>query len=77
MKHPTNPWLVDSPHFFLSCSSEVFCGSNGDILKENDTIKFTTLAQTYKKIAEEGPTAFYEGELAQKLVADIQARGNV
>lgn len=57
--------------------SEVFCGKDGDILKENDTIKFPTLAQTYKKIAEQGPNAFYEGELARDLVTDIQAAGNI
>lgn len=76
-KHLANPRLVDSPRLLLSRSSEVFCGSNGEILKEDDIIKFTKLAQTYRKIAEEGPNAFYEGELAKRLVDDIQARGSV
>ncbi|KAL3041821.1 hypothetical protein OYC64_019906 [Pagothenia borchgrevinki] len=56
---------------------EVFCGGNGDILKENDNIKFTKLAETYRKIAEEGPNAFYHGPLAQSLVDDIQAAGGI
>lgn len=55
----------------------MFCGEKGDVLKENDTIVFTKLAATYRKIAEEGPDAFYQGELAQNLVTDIQAAGNV
>lgn len=59
----------------FSAFSEVFCGGNGDVLKENETIKFTKLAETYRKIAEEGPDAFYEGPLAQNLVNDIQAAG--
>ncbi|XP_033979140.1 glutathione hydrolase 1 proenzyme-like [Trematomus bernacchii] len=56
---------------------EVFCGGNGDILKENDNITFTKLAETYRKIAEEGPNAFYHGPLAQSLVDDIQAAGGI
>ncbi|KAG8010679.1 Glutathione hydrolase 1 proenzyme [Nibea albiflora] len=55
---------------------EVFCGTDRDILRENDTIKFPKLAETYRKIAEEGPDAFYHGQLAQNLVADIQAAGS-
>ncbi|XP_034565812.1 glutathione hydrolase 1 proenzyme [Notolabrus celidotus] len=60
-----------------SALCEVFCGQEGDILKENDNIKFTKLAATYRKIAEEGPNAFYNGELAQNLVADVQAAGGI
>ncbi|GLD73403.1 gamma-glutamyltranspeptidase 1-like protein [Lates japonicus] len=56
---------------------EVFCGKNGDVLKVNETIKFTKLAETYRKIAEQGPNAFYEGQLAQNLVTDIQAAGGI
>lgn len=64
-----------------SCSpscfcSEVFCNKNkDDVLKEKETIRFPKLAETYRKIAEEGAKAFYEGPLAQSLVDDIQAAG--
>uniref|UniRef100_A0A672KN37 Gamma-glutamyltranspeptidase 1-like n=1 Tax=Sinocyclocheilus grahami TaxID=75366 RepID=A0A672KN37_SINGR len=65
-------------YIFCSClsilSSEVFCGShNKSILKENDTIRFLQLAHTYKKIAEEGPDAFYDGSLTQDILDDIKA----
>lgn len=55
----------------------MFCGKNGTVLKENDTIVFTKLGETYRKIAEEGPDAFYQGQLAQNLTADIQAAGSI
>lgn len=62
---------------FFPSFSEVFCGNNGDVLKEKETIRFTKLAETYRKIAEKGPDTFYEGQLAQDLVTDIQAAGSV
>lgn len=58
--------------------SEVFCKTGGgDVLKENEIIKFPKLAQTYRTIAEEGADAFYTGEVARNLVADIQSAGSV
>ncbi|XP_050957285.1 glutathione hydrolase 1 proenzyme isoform X1 [Labeo rohita] len=57
---------------------EVFCGShNKTILKEKDTIRFLKLAQTYKKIAEEGADAFYNGSLTQNILDDIKAAGGI
>uniref|UniRef100_A0A8C7I8H6 Glutathione hydrolase n=1 Tax=Oncorhynchus kisutch TaxID=8019 RepID=A0A8C7I8H6_ONCKI len=41
---------------------EVFCDSQKNILKENDIIKFPKLADTYKRIAEEGPDVFTMGQ---------------
>lgn len=56
-------------------SSEVFCDSQKNILKENDIVKFPKLADTYERIAEEGPNVFYNGTMAQTIVDDIQAAG--
>ncbi|KAI1882390.1 hypothetical protein AGOR_G00250190 [Albula goreensis] len=56
---------------------EVFCDSDNNTLKEGDTIKFRKLADTYQRIADEGPEAFYSGEIAQNIVNDIRAAGGI
>ncbi|RXN12728.1 gamma-glutamyltranspeptidase 1-like protein [Labeo rohita] len=57
---------------------EVFCGShNKTLLKEKDTIRFLKLADTYEKIAEQGPDAFYDGSLTQDILDDIKAAGGI
>ncbi|KAJ4941519.1 hypothetical protein JOQ06_011398 [Pogonophryne albipinna] len=56
---------------------EVFCDSQKNILKENDIVRFPKLAETYQRIAEEGPDVFYNGSMAQIIVEDIQAAGGI
>ncbi|XP_068608923.1 glutathione hydrolase 1 proenzyme [Brachionichthys hirsutus] len=56
---------------------EVFCRTEGGVLQEKDIIKCPKLAETYRKIAAEGPDVFYEGQMAQDLVTDIQAAGGI
>lgn len=62
---------------FVFLVSEVFCDSQRNILKENDIVKFPKLADTYQRIADEGPDVFYNGSMAQSIVEDIQAAGRV
>ncbi|KAM4532844.1 glutathione hydrolase 1 proenzyme [Fundulus diaphanus] len=56
---------------------EVFCGKTGDVLKENEIIRFPKLAETYRRIAEKGAEEFYTGTLAEDLVKDIQSAGGI
>ena len=58
-----------------SSFSEVFCRVNGTILRENETVKNLKLAETYRRIGEEGADAFYVGPMAEALVKDIQDKG--
>lgn len=55
----------------------MFCDSENNILKENDIVRFPKLADTYQRIAEEGPDVFYNGTMARSIVEDIQAAGVV
>lgn len=49
---------------------------NGKAPKEGDVIRFPALAQTLKTIAAKGARAFYEGEIAEDMVATVAARGS-
>ncbi|XP_052225167.1 glutathione hydrolase 1 proenzyme-like [Dreissena polymorpha] len=49
----------------------------GKTYKEGETMKLPKLAQTLQVIADEGPEAFYNGSLADDIVADIQEAGGI
>uniref|UniRef100_A0A6Q2ZLJ5 Glutathione hydrolase n=1 Tax=Esox lucius TaxID=8010 RepID=A0A6Q2ZLJ5_ESOLU len=68
----TEEWLP-----FRHPAIKVFCDSQKNILKENDILKFPKLADTYERIAEEGPDVFYNGTMAQTIVDDIQGAGGI
>jgi gamma-glutamyltranspeptidase/glutathione hydrolase len=44
---------------------------------EGDVVRLPALAATLKAIAKDGPRAFYEGLIAQDMVATLNARGSV
>ena len=44
----------------------------GDIWQEGDVYTFPSLGKTLRAIATNGAKEFYEGDTAQKLVADVQ-----
>ncbi len=49
---------------------------NGAAPKEGDVIRFPALAATLKTIAAKGARAFYEGEIADDIVATVAKRGS-
>lgn len=50
---------------------------NGEPYKTGEVFKQPDLAKTLKTIAQKGADAFYKGEIAQKIVAELQANGGV
>lgn len=44
---------------------------NGSLKKQGDTVVMETLAQTLRAIADDGYEGFYRGNLAKRIIADI------
>nr|WP_315254103.1 gamma-glutamyltransferase [uncultured Flavobacterium sp.] len=47
------------------------------ISKENDTVKYPALAETFKRIAKNGRDEFYKGQTAKTLVKYLQEKGGI
>lgn len=58
-------------------SARIFYKEDGSNYQPGDTLVQADLAESLKLIAEQGPSAFYEGEIAQKIVADMEANGGL
>lgn len=58
-------------------SMAVFFKADGSPYQPGEMLKQPDLAASLKQIAEQGPKAFYESEIAQKIVTDMQAHGGL
>src|SRR5262249_60467704 len=58
-------------------SARIFLKPDGTALALGDRLVQSDLADTLLAIAQEGPQAFYEGEIAKKIAAGVQAAGGV
>lgn len=56
-------------------SRELFF-EDGEPLARGDTLRNPGLAWTLRRIAENGAEAFYEGEVAERIVEDLHGKGN-
>ncbi|NUM33562.1 MAG: gamma-glutamyltransferase [Candidatus Brocadiae bacterium] len=74
----SNSLRITKPRF-ASCraSMKVFFKENGEDYEAGEIWKQPDLAWTLQKIAMQGKEAFYQGEIAQKLIADIQKHGGL
>ncbi len=58
-------------------SAKIFLKSDGNALATGDMLIQRDLADTLEAIAQRGPRAFYEGPIAEKLAAAVQAAGGI
>ncbi|HEX3937719.1 MAG TPA: gamma-glutamyltransferase [Xanthobacteraceae bacterium] len=58
-------------------SAKIFLKADGSALSAGDRLVQNDLADTLATIARDGPDAFYDGPIAQKLAAAVQAAGGV
>ena len=58
-------------------SKSHFLNNDGESFKAGDLVFQKTLAKILKEIAEKGKEGFYNGEIAKKIVEDIQANGGI
>ncbi len=58
-------------------SAQIFLKADGAVLAPGDRLVQPDLANTLQAVAKDGPRAFYEGAIAQKLAAAVQAAGGV
>ena len=56
-------------------SREIFLKSDGSNYQRGDRLVQKDLARSLQLIAEQGPRAFYEGEVADKIIAAVKAEG--
>lgn len=73
-------YYLQSVHFFLEQGfaniEDTYLGQNGGKLpREGEIYKNQYLANTYKKIATEGRSAFYRGEIAQTIANFMEEKG--
>jgi len=58
-------------------SSRALFFRNGEPLAAGDTFRNPDLASTLRQIARDGADAFYRGDIARAIVADLRSRGSV
>jgi gamma-glutamyltranspeptidase/glutathione hydrolase len=58
-------------------SAKIFLKPDGRVLAPGDRLVQSDLADTLEAIARGGPRAFYEGAVADKLVAAVRAQGGI
>ncbi|MGB3720725.1 MAG: gamma-glutamyltransferase [Proteobacteria bacterium] len=62
---------------YTAAGRTLYCAPDGSPKRIGETIRNPDYAQTLRKISEEGAEAFYTGEIADRMISDIQAHGGL
>ncbi len=60
----------------IGCAADYFA-RNGQPLSEGDVFRAPGQAEVLRRVARDGPQAFYEGEVAEDMAASLQAAGGI
>ncbi len=70
-------WAIAAPKLQGDAGASRHYLFDGKAPAEGDIVKLPALARTLKTIAAKGSRAFYEGEIAEDIVATVTARGSL
>ncbi|MFC4168501.1 gamma-glutamyltransferase [Teichococcus aestuarii] len=62
---------------FSETGRQVYFHADGRMKRPGDTLRNPEMARTLERIAEGGAEAFYRGDIAREMVADMAARGGL
>jgi gamma-glutamyltranspeptidase / glutathione hydrolase len=62
---------------FSKNGRNIFFDDNGDALRPGMILKNPDMANTLRRIAKDGADAFYKGEIAEEIAADMAANGGL
>lgn len=61
----------------IPATRKIFYKGGGDTYQAGDVLKQNDLAWTLKQLQKEGAKAFYQGKIAEKIVADMEKNGGI
>ena len=61
----------------LEASRKIYVGPHGAIPKVGETLRNSDMGRTYRRVAEAGVDDFYAGEIAARIVADMERGGGL
>lgn len=61
----------------LPATRKIYCHEDGTVLGVSDILRNPDMGRTLRRIAEHGIEDFYQGDIADKIIADMEANGGL